>query len=173
MRYFLMCAILLCLGSCTKNTNQLGEVDAYVPIYGNVGDLKLITQQTPQPIVKGGKIAVIGNHFFQVESGDGIHVIDISNPIIPRKISFLRIPLCNEVTLRGNFLYTNNVSDLVTLNISDINNITTASRIINAFPNMQTQYPPQTNVYFECADINKGMVIGWELKKVNNPKCRR
>jgi len=173
MRYLLMCATLLSMWSCTKKPNQLGEVDAYVPIYGNFGELKVITQQTPQPIVKGGKIAVIGTHLFQVESGMGIHVMDISNPNTPRKISFIRIPMCNEVTLRGNFLYTNNVNDLVTLNISDINNITTASRIINAFPNIEAQYPPQTNVYFECADISKGMVIGWELKKVNNPKCRR
>lgn len=173
MRYVFLFMLLPCMWSCTKDRNKLGLVDAYVPVYMNTGDVKTISQVSPQPITNGGKIATIGNFLFQVESNEGIHVIDISNPALPRKISFLKIPFCNEVTLRGNYLYSNNVSDLIALNISNINNISVSSRIPNAFPAIQTQYPPQTGVYFECADNNKGMVFKWELKKVNNPNCRR
>lgn len=159
--------------ACEKDTDKPGLVDAYVPIYGNKAALKNVTQQPAQPIVNGGKIATIGNYLFQVEEGNGIHVINISNPAAPQKLSFIKIPLCSEVTLRGNFLYSNNVTDLVVLDLSNINNITLASRIENAFPALQAQYPSQVGVYFECPDVSKGQIIGWELKKVNNPKCKR
>ena len=173
MRYVLLLLLLTCFWSCTKNNNQVGLVDAYVPVYADLATLKNISQQGPQPIVAGGKIAVINNYLFQVETNEGIHVIDIGNPTNPQKISFIKIPMCNEATIKGNFLYTNNASDLVTLNITNINNISVSSRIINAFPNVQAQFPTQSGVYFECADNNKGKVLRWELKKVNNPKCRR
>jgi len=173
MKYLLLLFLVACLWSCTKESNKIGEVDAYVPVYADPTTLKIIIQQSPQPITAGGKIAAIGNYLFQVETNQGIHVIDISNPANPRKISFIRIPLCNEATIRGNFLYSNNGSDLISLNITNINNIILSSRIINAFPITQAQYPSKTGIYFECADINKGMVLRWELKKVNNPKCRR
>lgn len=168
-----MAALFIGCWSCTKDTDRPGMVDALVPIYGHQAALKTITQQTPQPIVTGGKIATLGNYLFQVEDGNGIHVINIANPAAPQKLSFIKIPLCNEVTLKGNFLYTNNVNDLVVLNISDISNITVNARIGNAFANLQAQHPSQTGVYFECPDNSKGLVIGWELKKINNPTCKR
>lgn len=168
-----MAALSITFWSCTKESNMPGLVDALVPVYGNQAELKTITQQNAQPISMGGKIATIGNYLFQVEDGNGIHVINIANPASPQKLSFIKIPLCNEVTLKGNFLYTNNVNDLVVLNISNISAITVIARIENAFSNLQAQYPAQTGVYFVCPDNNKGLVIGWELKKINNPACKR
>ncbi|MBC7868070.1 MAG: hypothetical protein H7X88_11110 [Gloeobacteraceae cyanobacterium ES-bin-316] len=173
MRYLLIIALITGFCSCDKDAEKPGLVDAYVPVYGDKGELKNIIQQTPQPIIHGGKIATLGNYLYQVEEGEGIHIINIANPSQPQKISFIKIPLCNEVTLRGNFLYTNNVNDLLVLNISNISNISVASRTENAFPSQQAQYPPQTGVYFECADNSKGLVLRWELKKVNNPTCKR
>jgi hypothetical protein len=173
MRYFMMAVLSIGLWSCTKDTSRPGLVDALVPIYGNQVELKTITQQAAQPIAVGGKIATIGNYLFQVEDGTGIHVVNIANPSSPQKLSFIKIPLCNEVTLRGNLLYTNNVNDLVVLNISDISNITVSARMENAFPSLLAQYPSQTGVYFECPDNSRGLVIGWELKKINNPTCKR
>jgi hypothetical protein len=173
MRYLLMAVLSIGLWSCTKETNGPGMVDALVPVYGNQAELKTITQQAAQPISIGGKIATIGNYLFQVEDGSGIHVINIANPAAPQKLSFIKIPLCNEVTLRDNLVYTNNMDDLVVLDISNISNITVIARIENAFPNLLAQHPSQTGIYFECPDNSKGLVIGWELKKVNNPTCKR
>lgn len=173
MKYISLIFFAALLGSCKKNSANPGLVDALVPVYGSQADLKVITQQPPQPIDVGGKIATIGNYLFQVEEGMGIHVFNIANPAVPQKLSFIKIPLCNEVTLKGNFLYTNNANDLVVLNISNISNIAVSSRIENAFPLTQMEYPNQRNVYFECPDKSKGPIVKWEMKKVNNPKCKR
>ena len=173
MKYLFFFSFAIFFASCKKDSNKPGLVDALVPIYGDQANLKSIVQKPAQPITFGGKIATLGNYLFQVEEGAGIHVIDIANPAQPQKVSFIKIPFCNEVTLRGNLLYTNNVKDLVVLNISNISNITVSARIENAFPIPDVQYPPQTNVYFECADNSKGPILGWEMKKINNPKCKR
>ena len=166
-----LCSVLL--GACVNKQNSIGIVDAYKPIYGNPTELKTYSQIVPQPIVKGGKISKAGQYLYQVEEGKGIHIMDVSNPAIPVKKSFLKIPFCNEVTLKGNFLYTNNSVDLLALNVSNINTVTLASRTANAFPSTEFFFPPQTGVYFECVDPSKGVVLGWELTKVDNPKCRR
>lgn len=174
MKYVVMAAfVCFSFCACEKKSKGPGLVDAYVPVYGNQAELKIIAQQAAQPILNGGKIATIANYLFQVEDSKGIHVINISNPAAPQKLSFIKIPLCSEVTLRGNLLYTNNANDLLVLDISNISNITVLSRTENAFPIGEVLYPPDAGVYFECADASKGPVIGWELKKVNNPSCKR
>jgi hypothetical protein len=170
---FLIFVTSILLVACVNKQNSLGVVDAYKPIYGNPTEFKTYSQIAPKPIVNGGKIAKAGQLIYQVEEGKGIHIIDVSNPAIPVKKSFLNIPFCNEVTLKGNFLYTNNSVDLLALNVSDINTVTLASRTANAFPSTEFFFPPQTGVYFECADPSKGVVVGWELTKIDNPKCRR
>jgi LVIVD repeat len=159
--------------SCKNNSPNIGIVDAYVPIYATLAESENIVLKPAQPIVEGGKIAKLGQYLYQVENNKGIHIIDMQNPATPIKKGFISIPLCTELTLKGNYLYTNNMSDLVVINLSNVNTITVSSRIKNAFPTLSLAYPSQTNVYFECADLKKGLVIGWELKKVDNPKCKR
>lgn len=168
---FVVCALLF--GACTKKRSSIGIVDGYVPIYASVAASESITQMAPQTIVEGGKIAKLGRYIFQVENNKGIHITDVNNPATPIKKGFISIPMCQELTLKGNYLYSNNLSDLVVLNLTDVNAITVSSRIKNAFPEISLPTPIQTNVYFECADLSKGAVIGWELKKIDNPSCRK
>ena len=164
-------ACIVTLTSC-KN-NGVGNVDAYVPVYANTADAKQIVLQSPQPIINGGKIATLGNYVFQVETDKGIHIIDYSNPATPVKRGFIKNALCRELAIKGNSIYTNNLSDLVVIDISNANAVTVTSRINNAFPDLALQFPPCSNCYFECADPTKGLVIQWNKQKVNNPKCRR
>lgn len=169
--YFFSFLALLC--SCKNTKPELGIVDAYVPIYATAAESENIVLKSVQPIVEGGKIAKLGQYLFQVENNKGIHIIDLQNPSSPIKKGFISIPLCAELTLKGNYLYTNNTTDLIVINISNINSIAVTSRIKNAFPTYSLPYPNQSNIYFECADLSKGVVVGWELKKVNNPNCKR
>jgi hypothetical protein len=166
-----VCALLF--SACTKKKPTIGIVDAYAPIYASVAVSETIAQMPPQPIVEGGKIAKLGRYIFQVENNKGIHITDLNNPSLPVRKGFISIPMCQELTLKGNFLYTNNLSDLVVINLTDVNAITVSSRIKNAFPEISLPSPSQTNIYFECADLSKGAVIGWELKKIDNPTCKK
>jgi hypothetical protein len=59
------------------------------------------------------------------------------------------------------------------LNLSNIASPQVVNRVADAFPPVDQSYPPITRGYFECPDASKGIVIGWEEKLVQNPKCRR
>lgn len=170
---YLLVSTIFFFTACEPKRVSIGDVQALVPIYEAKATATVINQMQAQPIINGGKIATLGQYLFQVEDGKGIHIINKSNPANPVKVSFIKIPLCHELTLKGNFLYTNNLADLVVLDISNLGNITVASRLENAFPDLNIQYPDTTGVYFVCPDPSKGVITGWEIQTVNNPKCRR
>lgn len=133
-----------------------------------------ITNEAPKPTIHPGKIYAYGNYLFQVEENEGIHIIDNSDPQQAHKISFLKVPAASELAIKSNFLYTNNLDDLVVFDLSNINAPHLVKRVENAFPKINQEYPPFSNVYFECVDPSKGVVVGWEEKMVNElPKCRR
>jgi hypothetical protein len=47
------------------------------------------------------------------------------------------------------------------------------NRVVNAFPIINQNYPPVNNIYFECPDAEKGIVVDWELKQITNAACKR
>lgn len=166
---------LLLLMACKGKPAEPGLMDGYKPVYSSRTEALSISNSAPQPFVNGGKIATLGNTLYQVEQDKGIHIINISNPSLPVKIGFVNVALCRELTLKGSYLYTNNMNDLVVLNVSNPANVTESSRIANAFPDLGVQFPSEAKAgdYFECADASKGLVIRWELTKINNPQCRK
>ncbi len=168
--------MLLCVSlTCCRPDNTLGTqpIEAFVPVYMTTQNAGAIKKEAARPTRHAGKIYVIGNWLFQNDVNEGIHIIDISDKTKPQKVSFISIPLSTEVAVRGNYLYTNNVSDLLTFNIADPSNPTLVKRIPYVFPLSNQNYPPFNNVSFECADPSKGIVINWERKQIASPKCRR
>lgn len=171
------CLCMMLAAGCRDQSAGVGEVNGYVPIYVPENTAKEISFSTqPRATVNAGKILVLGNRLFQVETGAGVHVINISNPSNPVKLGFISIAGCSDVSAKGNELYANNYNDLVVL-------AGTASftpgvppvlkRVANAFPKAMNNYPTQRGVYFECPDASKGFVVGWQQAVINNPKCRR
>jgi hypothetical protein len=126
-----------------------------------------------RPTVDPGKVYAFGQYLFQVEQSEGIHIVDNANPSSARKIAFLKVPMATEIAIKNNFLYTNNLNDLVVFSLSDIKSPQVVNRITNAFPAIDQAHPPASNTFFECADPAKGIVINWELKMIDQPKCRR
>jgi hypothetical protein len=162
------------LQSCDKSKGEVGEVDGFVPVYVSNTTAKTIGfSGTVKATVNAGKIVALGSTLFQVEAGTGVHVINMANPSSPVKIGFLDIPGCQEMSIKGNFIYTNNFNDLVVINIASLVNPSVVKRIDNAFPNAFSSYPPERGSYFECADPTKGVVIAWTRTKIKNPQCRR
>jgi len=146
------------------------ETTGWTPIYGNWDSATIIKSTAPTDIVKGGKIYIKNDTLYQVENGKGIHVIYIGQPAAPQKIKFIEIMGCQEMAIMDHYLYTNNLNDLVVVNISDLNNVTEADRIANTFHLVDPYQPPGAG-WYECPDASKGDVIGWELKTIYNPKC--
>lgn len=155
-----------------RNNYELGNIDMYVAVYAaeDATELKVSTLAI-RPTVKAGKIFVMGNKLFQVEENAGIHIIDYSDKAKPVKLAFLNVPGCKEVALQGSNVYTNNFEDMIVLDLSTYPDVKVKSRIINVFPESRHVLPPDHNYYSECIDNNKGRIVKWEVKKVNNPKC--
>jgi hypothetical protein len=167
------------LSSCDRQAGRKPVMqEAFVPIYtSNTAAIKTVTAGAARPTTKAGKIYTVGNLIYQVEQDSGIHVINYSNPSAPQKLGFIRSFLCKEVSVKNGLIYTNNFSDLVVIDASNINNVREVSRTADVFPDLALQYPPKpdqfTTVYFECPDPKKGIVIGWQKKTIDNAKCRR
>lgn len=168
------------LASCYQidNNGIPDKAEGYVPVYSkNRTSLEQVSATAPRSIINGGKIYTTGNLLFQVEQDSGIHVIDYTDPARPQKIKFIRSFLCKEVSVKNGFIYTNNLDDLVVIDIHDLNNIRLVSRTTGVFPDLLTQSPPRSvsssyqRIYFECPDASRGVVIGWKKQTINKPKC--
>ena len=64
----------------------------------------------------------------------GIHVIDNSNPSSPKNIAFIDIPGNIDLAVKGNMLYADLYTDLVTLDISNPLNVVKKNIIDGVFP---------------------------------------
>jgi hypothetical protein len=155
--------------------------EAYVPIYGVDTAGKTIKSLAPQPIVESGKIYVFGNNLFQVEKMKGVHIINYSDKAHPVKVGFIRSGGATEIAVKNGYLVVNNHADLVTVDISDFNNVKEVARVKNAFKTYHTdlwqywqnQKPPEKGKYYVCPAVPAGEeLIGWKLEKnVENASC--
>jgi len=158
--------------SCTNKNEDL-LVEGLKPVYIEKSTIKNIYTTAPQPLKEPGKIYIYGHLVFVNEKGRGIHIIDNSNPYNPTKLKFINIPGNYDLAIKNNFMYVDNASDLVTLNINDLDNITVENRIENVYHVYQQFYPEFHVGYFECVDTTKGFVIAWQKADLTNPKCHR
>lgn len=155
------------LAACLQKKDL--QVLGYAPVYGSNTDLSIVKSDAPQKIVNAGKIYQYGGYTFQMENGEGIHIISTSSRT---KLGFIRVKGCSEISIKNNVLYTDNFRDLVSIDISNIQDVKEVARLSTVFPAINQEYPPYMG-YFECVDPTKGTVISWTQKLLTNPKCRR
>ena len=158
--------------SCIRPQTSVTPTEAWVPVYATVKNITDISINAPAATSRPGKIYAYGSYLFQNDLGTGIHVVDNSNPSAPKKIAFLQIPLCTEIAIKNSYLYTNNGPDLVVLNLATPANASFVKRIKDAFPVVQSNYPPNSGA-FVCPDPSKGIVIDWVLQTNIKATCRR
>jgi hypothetical protein len=179
LNFLLIFSISLVLFSCNPTPGSKPVMrEAWVPIYtNNTAAIKMISSGPARSTVNSGKIYTVGNLIYQVEQDSGIHIINYANPSSPQKLGFIRSFLCKEVSVKNGLIYTNNFSDLVVIDASNLANVREVARTPEVFPDLALQYPLKPNnfttVYFECPDPKKGIVIGWEKKMINNANCWR
>lgn len=161
------------LNACTKPDPQPLFVPGMKPVYVSKAATTHIYADIPRSIVHLGKIYAKSPYIYINDSGMGVHVIDNTIPSDPQRIAFIHIPGNNDIAIKDNYLYADNFTDLVTLDISDWQNISVVSRVKNLYSFDEITYPINYNGYFECADSTKGIVIAWETTTLENPKCLR
>lgn len=106
---------------CIKDTcHRSYTYTFYEPVYKTSEEVKAnIRSNSSTDINNPGKIYILGNYIFLNEVDKGIHIIDNSNPSFPVNKAFINIPGNLDIAVKGNILYADLYTDLVTLDITD------------------------------------------------------
>lgn len=167
---------LVALAGCTPRTD-FGDppqsIMGYAPVYASTAAYQNIELQAPKATVLAGKIYAYGSYIFQAEQNEGVHIITEGQSKTAHKIAFLKVPFCSEIAVKANYLYVNNLNDLLVFDISNVAAPQLVRRLPDAFPHVNQQYPNVSNTFFECPDSKKGTIIRWEQKTLNKPQCQR
>ncbi|MBK7428600.1 MAG: hypothetical protein IPI60_17085 [Saprospiraceae bacterium] len=158
-------AILLC--GCYKSYDTI-KVIGWVPMYSDSIDLD-IKIESPRAISSLERIYVFQQYIFAIEKAKGVHIIDNSNPETPVPIHFLSIVGTTEVAIKDHYLYTDQFSELVVIDIHNIAEAMELSRKEGVFPN-SGNLPDQNSGYFQCPDPGK-TVEGWVRDSMLIPDC--
>lgn len=149
---------------------QIDEIQGMRPIYADEDELA-IAVESPRPINRAGKIYSYGSLLIVGERGSGFHILNNENPADPEALLFVAIPGNNDVAIKDGIIYADNFSDLLALRVT-ADTVEVLRRLENLIGS-SFNYPPQHNVYFECVDPSKGLVVGWETVILSKPQCYR
>ena len=111
-----------------------------------------------EDIVQPGKIYFKDNFIFINEYQKGIHVINNADPSNPEFITFMEIPGNIDMAIKGNMLYADSYIDLLTIDISDFNDIKEVDRDTSVFPYIIPEY---VDGFLGEVDVSKGVIIGY------------
>lgn len=167
--------VMICFPSCFSDLREPWQENGMAPIYVSPTNFDLIYSSSPQPSEDQGSFVEEGNYIYVNERFKGIHVFDNSDPANPEKKFFWNIPGNSEFTIDGNYLYADNSRHLLTIDISNPAEIKFISYIEDVYTvNMENDnYPENYTGRFQCADFSKGIVVDWELRLLDSPKCFR
>jgi len=124
----------------------------------------------PIPITESGKIYAYKNYIFVNDVNQGFHVIDNSDPASPQNMKFIRLEGNYDISIKDDRLFADSYGDLVVLDISDINDIKTITRMENAIyqPNWCTvgwdvAWPEADFFDYGSFDASTQAIVGWEV----------
>lgn len=165
----------LILLSCVESVEDSFDVptgaDIYVPVYESEAVAHEISIGPSIPIQSPGKIFLYQEYLMVNIPGQGFHVIDNSNPVAPQPLFFINVPGSRDVAIKDGYIYSDNFSDIVVFTIDENRELQVIKRLEDIMNNQL--YPPYRNVYFECVDPSKGVVVGWELASNVEVNCYR
>jgi hypothetical protein len=161
----LLFVLVLVFAGCEEKVTDRYWVNS--PVYMNRAEFKKSVKVSgSESISEPGKIYFKDNFIFINESLKGIHVIDNTNPSEPVFAYFIEIPGNMDMAIKDSILFADSFTDLVALNISDINNIREVGRVDSIFPYTLPPLDGQNRFPIGTIDLNQGIVVGWEVKEV-------
>lgn len=113
---------------------------AYTPVYMDRSEMeKAVRLESPKPLRVTGKIYLHEQYILVNEMYKGIHVIDNSDPSVPKNIAFLHIDGCIDMAMKNNILYADNAIDLIAIKTTDdFASVVLTERIRNIFPEFES-----------------------------------
>ncbi|MEO6134833.1 MAG: hypothetical protein ABIP35_06750 [Ginsengibacter sp.] len=134
--------IILVFSGCIKdNCQKTYHYTFFQPVYKTTSEVKAnIKSNAAREIENPGKLFIQGNFIFLNEIDKGIHIIDNRNPTAPHNVAFIDIPGNLDLAVKGNALYADLYTDLVTLDISDPLNVVVKKYNEGVFPHRSYGY---------------------------------
>ncbi|WP_162915650.1 LVIVD repeat-containing protein [Paraflavitalea soli] len=149
---------LLSLSSCLKD-HCTQTYKLYAPVYKTLSQVrKEMKSSSPQPLKAPGKLYIYGKYIFLNEQQKGIHIIDNSDPASPKNIAFVNIPGNVDLAVKGNTLYADSWSDLVTFDISNPQEVVAKNFLNNVFPHRAIYYSSAGNINPDSIRV----VVSWQ-----------
>ncbi len=161
----LILLIFLGLSSCeSKEEGDYADYLVATPISMSLSDFKNSVEIVePLPIIESGKVYAYQSYIFVNDKYKGVHVIDNSDPGSPQKISFIKIAGNVDISVKGNFLYADSLTDLIVLDISEINAIRIISRMENVL-NDNIVWPFADIYENDGIDYQNEIIVGWNVQ---------
>lgn len=163
-------ALTLSFSSCIKDSLKK-EFVYYRPVYKTKQAVRNeIRSNASQAIVNPGKLFYKDGYVFLNDIEKGVHIIDIKNPAQPKSVSFVAIPGCVDLAVRGNILYADLTTDLVAIDISNPLQVRLTKVLEGVFPHRYyNQFSADTSKIITewirvDTSIREGEVITWGLK---------
>lgn len=155
--------LLMAITSCTDKIYETFTANA--PVYMSYEELRsAVKMSEPRELKKPGKIYFKDQYVLVNEMMEGIHVYDVSDPANPQDKGFIEIPGNVDMAIKENILYADSYIDLVSIDVSNFDNVTETGRVEKIFP---YTLPPYDNKYpVARIEQEKGVVIGWEVKSI-------
>jgi hypothetical protein len=151
-----MLVTALLVGSCLKD-KLTKTYTVYEAIYREKSEvLAAIGSGQARSISNPGKIYKYGNYIFLNEVNKGVHIIDNANPANPVIKAFINIPGNIDIAVKGNTLYADLYTDMVTVDITDPLN----ARLTDV---MRAVFPERSYHNF-MADTSK-YIVDWVEKR--------
>lgn len=165
-----------CLGDqCTEERNFI----QYNPVWMTASQFRVdIETQSERSLEEPGKMYYYNDFLFINELGEGIHIYDNTDKSNPTYVVFYKIPGNFDLVIKNDKLIADNVIDLITIDISDMNN----PIIINREEDYKQQFtnwePTENHQYYafsrasdvteilDCSDQNFGNNIVWRGNNV-------
>lgn len=148
------------LGGCTDRCEKMAQYVYFEPVYTPLQTIRESVEIAgPREVKSLGRLYFKDDYLFINEPGEGIHVIDDSDPGNPVPIKFISIPGNFDLAINDNILYADSYIDLLSLDISDLNNIRVLSRTTNTF----SAY----NSLGFAMDPVKGVITSWTRMTTN------
>jgi hypothetical protein len=160
---YILLVILIGFAGCQDKVFETYELNS--PVYLSYDELReAVTDTLPINLEHPGKIYIKGNYLFVNEVRKGIHVVDNTNPESPEVLRFIDIPGNIDLAVKDDILYADSYVDLITLDISDLSNITEIGRIEDVFSYSLPPYESQQRL--GEVDQSQGVVVSWKTEKV-------
>ncbi|UJH90919.1 hypothetical protein LZ575_19825 [Antarcticibacterium sp. 1MA-6-2] len=125
-----------------------------VPVKMSMADFRAqVKVEEPKEIEQSGKIYVFGNYIFINDDMKGILVID-NTYFSPQKVAYIKIPQNTDMAVKGNILFANSGKDLVSFDISNIQDIQVKERLDNVFESQHYPTLPEGVFFSDFSEFN-------------------